>query len=179
MVPVSRVACRAVTTEAVLRDGTHITIRPMRPDDDERLVAFHARLSPETQRLRFFSPHPRLSPREVTRFTNVDGERRVALVAECDDAIVGVARFDRYEGSDDAEVAFVVEDAFQGRGVGSALLAALAASASEHGVRRLVAQTLPENRRMLQVFRHFSPDATTAFSSGVVEVTIPLEELAP
>ena len=150
-------------------------VRPIRPDDDAGLIAFHERLSPETQRLRFFSPHPHLRPDEVQRFTNVDGVRRVALVATLDDEIVGVARFDLLDPTTDAEAAFVVRDDLQGRGIGTALLELLAERARESGVTRFVAATLPENTRMRQVFRHLRPDATSAFSGGVIEVTIPLE----
>ncbi len=157
-----------------LPDGTRLRVRPMADDDEERLVAFHARLSPESQRLRFFSPHPRLSDREVTRFVHVDGDARVAIVAECDGDIVAVARFDRFVESTDAEAAFVVQDSFQGRGLGSVLLERLAACAREQGVEQLVASTLPENKRMLHVFRKFSTEVKTSFEDGVVHVTIPL-----
>jgi RimJ/RimL family protein N-acetyltransferase len=163
-----------MSSDVRLRDGTAVRVRPVRSDDAARLVAFHERLSPESQRLRFFGPHPHLSAAEVERFVNVDGQRRVALVAERDDDIVAVARFDRREGSDDAEVAFVVQDSWQRRGLGPALLERLAARALETGVSRLVAQTLPENVPMLRVFRRFSPEVTTHFIGGVIEVAIPL-----
>src|SRR5579864_7994271 len=65
--------------DAVLTDGAIAHIRPIRPDDADGLVAFHARLSPESQRLRFFTPHPRLSAAEVRRFTQVDHSDREAL----------------------------------------------------------------------------------------------------
>jgi GNAT superfamily N-acetyltransferase len=161
--------------KAVLRDGTTVTVRPMRPDDEERLVAFHACLSPESQRLRFFAPHPRLSDREVERFTHVDGHWRVALVAERGGEIVAVARFDRLPYGTVAEAAFVVRDDLQGRGLGTLLMDRLAARAPCEGITHLVADTLPENRRMLRVLRNFSPAATSRMSDGVVHVTIPLD----
>ncbi len=160
---------------AVLRDGTPVTVRPMRPDDEERLVAFHARLSPDSQRLRFFAPHPRLSDREVERFTHVDGHWRVALVADRGGEIVAVARFDRLPNGTVAEAAFVVRDDLQGRGLGTLLMDRLAARARHEGITHLVADTLPENARMLRVLRAFSPAATSRMSDGVVHVTIPLE----
>jgi GNAT superfamily N-acetyltransferase len=164
-----------VGEEFVARDGTVVHLRPIRPDDEARLTAFHERLSPASQQLRFFSVHPHLQPAEVRRFVNVDGTRRVAVVAIRDDDIVAVARFDRVAGTTDAEAAFVVQDDLQGRGLGTALLEHLAQRAREKGVTRLVAQTLPENTRMLRVFRHFRPDMTVAYAGGVIEVTIPLE----
>jgi RimJ/RimL family protein N-acetyltransferase len=153
-----------------------IVIRPIHEHDDERLVAFHESLSPETQRLRFFSQHPHLSTPEVTRFVNVDGIDRVALVAVADDDIVAVARFDRTASPDEAEVAFVVRDDMQGHGIASDLLRRLSVAARQAGITRFVAETLPENRRMLHVFHGFSPGVMTEFRQGVVHVTIPLVE---
>src|SRR5687768_12183479 len=111
--------------DALLRDGTPVHVRPIRPDDEEALVAFHGRLSPHTIYRRFFSPRPVLPPKDVHRFTNVDYHDRMALVAEIGGEMAGVARYDRQparpghesEGAE-AEVAFVIEDRHQGRGLG-------------------------------------------------------------
>jgi len=167
----------ATTTprQAVLRDGTGVTIRDMHPDDEDRLVAFHARLSPHSQRLRFFTAHPRLSEGEVQRFTHVDGHTRVALVAERDGEIVAVARYDRLPHSAVAEAAFVVRDDHQGRGLGTLLLDRLAEHARHEGIARLVAETLPENAHMLHILRRYTPAATSRLSDGVVHVTVPLD----
>src|ERR1700681_4126433 len=140
-------------TDVLLSDGTTARVRPICPPDGTALRALHARLSRETIMLRFFGPHPRLSDAEVERFTHVDGVDRVALVAERAGEIVAVARYDREPGSDEAEVAFVVEDAFQGRGLATILLEHLASAARSFGIRRFVADTLSENFRMLGVFR--------------------------
>jgi acetyl coenzyme A synthetase (ADP forming)-like protein len=139
--------------DVLLADGTTAHVRTIRPDDAEGLLGFHARLSPESVMLRFFGPHPRLSDAEVVRFTHVDGIDRLALVAERATGIVAVARYDRTPGSDEAEVAFVVDDEFQGRGLGTILLEHLASAARSRGIRRFVADTLSENFRMLHVFR--------------------------
>ena len=163
-----------VTADAILHDGTAVRIRPISPNDEARLVAFHERLSPESRRLRFFSAHPHLQTAEARRFVNVDGTRRVALVATQDDDIVGVARFDRVAETTDAEAALVVQDNLQGHGLGTALLERLAVSAREKGITRLVALILPENTRMRQVLRHLRSDMTAGYAGGVVEVTVPL-----
>src|SRR4029077_104948 len=113
----------------------------------------HGRLSPETVQLRFFTAHPRLSDAEVERFTNVDGRDRAALVAVLDDGIGAVVRYDRSPGTDEAEVAFVVEDAQQRRGVATLLLEHLAALARSNGITRFTAETLGPNRRMLDLSR--------------------------
>jgi len=143
----------AVEDDVVLADGTAVHIRGIRPDDAERLVAFHEQLSPESIILRYFGPHPRLSPAEVTRLTTVDGVDRFAIVALLDDRIVGVARYEREPGTDRAEVAFLVADDQQGKRLGTMLFEHIAAGARSNGIRYLLADTLAENARMLGVFR--------------------------
>ena len=108
--------------DVVLADGGTAHVRPIRPDDALLLQELHARLSPESIYLRFFTPHPRLSEREVELFTRVDHDARVALVALLGDELVGVGRYDRVGQSDVAEAAFVVDDAQQGRGIARILL---------------------------------------------------------
>jgi GNAT superfamily N-acetyltransferase len=162
--------------DARLADGGTIHVRPIRPDDGERLLRFHGRLSPQTVYLRFFSPHPQLSDEEVDRFTHVDYEDRVALVAEDDDDLVAVARYDRVAGTDEAEVAFVVQDDNQGRGVATLLLERLAAMARHQGIGRFVAQTMLQNQRMLRVFRDAGFDRTTSSADGIVQVVLQIAE---
>jgi GNAT superfamily N-acetyltransferase len=163
-------------TEVCLTDGTTVRVRAIRSDDGERLRAFHSRLSQESIVLRFFGPHPRLSEAEVERFTRVDGVDRVALVATRASEIVAVARYDRTAGSDEAEVAFVVEDALQGHGLGTILLQHLAGAARSRGIRWLVADTLSENFRMLKVFRDAGFARTFTRASEVMHVVM---DIAP
>jgi GNAT superfamily N-acetyltransferase len=135
-----------------LTGGIAVRVRAIRPDDDGALRDFHSRLSSESIVLRFFGPHPRLSDAEVQRFTQVDGVDRFALVAQQGAEIVAVARYDR-TGGNEAEVAFVVDDAFQGHGLATILLQRLAGAARSQGIRWFAADTLSENFRMLNVFR--------------------------
>lgn len=138
-----------------LDDGTLVTIRPIRPDDAPRLQAFHTRLSPESIYMRFLEAHPVLFDAEARRFTTVDYENRMALVAtreeQDQELILGVARYDTFGPNrpDEAEMAIVVEDAYQGHGLGLALLDHLLAYARQHGVRIFVAEVSSENDRML------------------------------
>lgn len=150
-------------------------VRPISPDDADRLRAFHEGLSPTSIHYRFFSPHPRLTDAEVERFTVVDHRDRVALVATLGDAIVGVARYERLADGDSAEAAFVVADEHQGRGVGALLLEHLGSAARECGITRFEASVLTTNRAMLTVFRTAGFAETTQFDGGVIEVELLIE----
>ena len=152
-----------------------IEIRPMHRTDGGRLMRFHRRLSAETTRLRFFTFHPELSAAELHRFTHVDHHDREAVVAVQGDEIIAVGRYDHDPGSDDAEVAFVVEDAWQGTGVGHRLFDELALRARAEGIERLTAQTLAENRRMLMLFHHCGYPVRHRFDDGVIDVEIDLQ----
>src|ERR671930_609427 len=134
--------------DVVLADGAVAHVRPIRPEDADAIVALHSRFSDRTRYLRYFSPYPRIPQKDLQRFVNVDHHDREALVVQYGDQLIAVGRYDRI-GADDAEVAFVVEDAYQGRGVGSVLLEHLAAAARERGLRRFVAEVLAENSRMM------------------------------
>ena len=132
-----------------LRDGTEVTIRAMAPADADALVRFHESLSPESQRLRFFGIHPHLTSAEVHRFTRMDHRAREAFVVVRDGEILGVGRYDRVGDTTDAEVAFVTRDDFWGLSIARLLFQRLMRAAQAVGIIRFVAETLPENRRML------------------------------
>jgi succinyl-CoA synthetase alpha subunit/GNAT superfamily N-acetyltransferase len=163
-------------SDAVLADGGTVHIRPITPEDGPELVTFHAGLSKETIYLRFFGVHPRLSADEVERFTNVDHEKRMALVATLRGQIIGVARYDRREaGAEEAEVAFVVADEHHGRGIGTLLLEHLAAFARTRGIKKFWADTLPQNQPMQEVFRRAGFVEKAQFAQGVVNVWLDIE----
>ncbi len=161
--------------DVVLADGGTAHLRPIRPDDADRLVALHSRLSPESIRYRYFAPRPTLSPAEVERFTNVDYDDRVALVAVLGDDLLAVGRYDRVPGTDTAEVAFVVDDAHQRRGLASVLLEHLAAVAAERGVRRFEADVLPDNLRMARVFTDAGYQPSRSYEEDSVHFVFPIE----
>ncbi len=158
---------RAWEADVVLRDGGAAHLRPITPADAEALQAFHVAQSPRSTYLRFFAPMPRLSARDLARFTTVDHTDRVALVVLVGEQIIGVGRYDR-TGPTTAEVAFNIADAHQGRGVGSVLLEHLAAAALEQGVERFQAEVLPENRKMITVFAEAGYEVTRRYDEGVV-----------
>ncbi len=162
-------------TDTILSDGRTVAIRPIKPSDADRIEAFHGRLSPESIYFRFFTPMPKLSEAMLSRFVNVDYVDRMALIALLGDVIVAVARYDRLPGSGTAEVAFLVDDAHQGRGLATLMLEFLVEAAREAGIHRFIADTLPENARMLRVFRDAGFADTRAFEDGVIRVAFDIE----
>ncbi|MCW2681488.1 MAG: CoA-binding domain protein [Frankiales bacterium] len=160
--------------DVVLTDGGTAHLRPIRPDDADRLRTFHEGLSKETVYNRFFAYRPSLSDTDVARFTQVDHDDRVALVATLRDDLIGVVRYDRLPGTADGEVAFVIADAHQGRGLGAVLLEHLAAAARERGVERFVADVLPTNRAMLTVFRSAGYEVRRDLADGYISLDFPI-----
>lgn len=143
----------AYAHDAVVKDGRTVHIRPIRHDDLDDLLAMWHRLSAESIRLRFFAPR-KMDREQMRYFVELDWDTRFAVVAEQAGAIIGVSRFDILpEEPSSAEFAVLVEDAHQGRGVGTALVRALMEPAADMGVTGFVADVLRENQRMLGVMR--------------------------
>ena len=161
--------------DVVLSDGGTVHVRPILPADGDRIRAFHARQSPESIYLRYFTAHPTLSDREVEQLTHVDYEDRMAFVALRDDVMVGVARYDRWPGRSDAEVAFFIDEGHRGRGMATLLLEYLAAAAREVGITGFTATVLPVNRRMVAVFRQAGFEVSSSYEEGVIEVRLDLQ----
>lgn len=156
-------------------NGSTVHLRPIRPEDASRLVEFHHHLSAESIYRRFFSVHPTLSDAEVTRFTHVDCVDRLALIAEDGDRLVGVGRYERLLGTDEAEVAFVVADDHQRHGIGTTLLEHLAEAAWRNGIRTFIASTMADNRDMLRVFADSGFRVTRALEAGIIDVRFSIE----
>ncbi|MFI2436435.1 GNAT family N-acetyltransferase [Streptomyces sp. NPDC018693] len=169
--------------DVVLRDGGTARIRPITVDDAERLVSFYEQVSDESKYYRFFAPYPRLSAKDVHRFTHHDFVDRVGLAATIGGEFIATVRYDRIgpDGmpasapADEAEVAFLVQDAHQGRGVASALLEHIAAVARERDIRRFAAEVLPANTKMIKVFTDAGYTQKRSFEDGVVRLEFDLE----
>ncbi|MFF3724585.1 GNAT family N-acetyltransferase [Streptomyces erythrochromogenes] len=172
--------------DVVLRDGGTARIRPITTEDAGRLVSFYEQVSDESKYYRFFAPYPRLSDRDVHRFTHHDYVDRVGLAATIGEEFIGTVRYDRIgpDGrpasapADEAEVAFLVQDAHQGRGVASALLEHIGAVARERGIRRFAAEVLPANTKMIKVFTDVGYEQKRSFEDGSVHLTLDLEPTA-
>ena len=146
--------------EVTCRDGARVRLRPIRPEDAPRLQALHGRLSRESIYQRFFGATPRL-PTPWARFlAEVDYRGRLALVLErgpdLDPELIGVGRYEPTAEPDTAEVAFVIEDRWQGKGLGTVLFTALLAAARDRGIRHFRADVLADNRRMLDLITRFT-----------------------
>lgn len=168
--------------DVLLRDGGTARIRPITEADAERLVEFYEQVSDQSKYFRFFAPYPRLSDKDVRRFTHHDYVNRVGLAVVVRDRFIATVRYDRIDPDGrpsstgtDAEVAFLVQDAHQGRGVASALLEHIAAVAQERGIRRFTAEVLPENRKMVKVFTDAGYTQKRSFADGVVHLEFDLE----
>ncbi|CAL9309455.1 bifunctional acetate--CoA ligase family protein/GNAT family N-acetyltransferase [Streptomyces sp. SudanB25_2051] len=169
--------------DVVLRDGGTARIRPITTDDAERLVSFYEQVSDESKYYRFFAPYPRLSAKDVRHFTHHDYVDRVGLAATIGDEFIATVRYDRIDAlgrpatapADEAEVAFLVQDAHQGRGVASALLEHIAAVARERGIRRFAAEVLPANTKMIKVFTDAGYTQRRSFEDGAVRLHLDLE----
>jgi GNAT superfamily N-acetyltransferase len=157
-----------------LSDGTYVRIRPIRPDDEPRLVALYGRLSEHTAYQRFFTLMRRLPPSWFHFFANVDYRRRLALVAEHDTTegseILGVGRYEPTEEATVAELALVVEDGWQGRGLGTLLLQHIIEAGEARGIARFRAYVLADNERMLRLLVSRVDIEQRKLEEGVVEL---------
>ena len=163
-------------------DGTRVFVRAIRPDDAERLIAFYDRLSEHTAYQRFFTVMKRLPPDWARMLANVDYVTRLALVAEVETSggreLIAVARYEPTSRADTVEVAFVVQDGWQNRGLGTLLFQDLLKAAQARGFRRFSAYVLATNRRMLDLISRFAKVVERKLDQGVVEATFTADRLA-
>src|SRR5688500_3534600 len=165
-----------------LKDGAQVHLRPIRPDDEPRLVDLYSRLSQDTRYQRFFSNMQRLPPDWAHFLANVDGKRRFALVVEQPDdpALIAVGRYEPAPGEPDvAELAVVVQDGWQGKGIGTLLMEGLLREAAAHGITRFRAYVLAGNRRMLALLRHHTNVVEQRTERGVVDLLLTGKPPAP
>ncbi len=156
-----------------LRNGRRVEIRSLRPSDRAGLLEAVANMSEEARYRRFFAPKRSFTEKEIDFYLNVDFVGHVALVAVVDGAIAGGGRYIASEPGR-AEVAFSVDDAHQGQGIGSALMRHLVTIARAAGLVELEAEVLPENSPMLKVFERCGLPTRQRRESGVVHVSVGL-----
>jgi RimJ/RimL family protein N-acetyltransferase len=163
-----------------LRDGTEVLLRPLKPEDGELMKDLFYSFSEKTRYLRFHQMVKEMPQRGKQAFFNVDYREELALAAaRLEDGVeefIGTGRFVLDEGTGSAEVAFVVRDDWQGKGLGRSIFEALAEIAEERGIHTLTAEILAENQPMLRVMDKTGYTVSTRRESGVVHVEVDLKE---
>lgn len=165
-----------------LKNGSTVTIRAVRPDDKKRFLKAFKNLESESIYTRFFGHKRELSEEELKRATEVDFEMTVALAVtipagDGDETIIGAGRYIMYDPPDDsgsAEIAFTVEEDYQGQGIASRVLRHLLLIAREKGVSRFEADVLAENKAMLAVFARSGLPMQKFREADAVHVTLSL-----
>lgn len=171
------------TVEEKLLDGRSLLVRAVRPTDKPILVEGMKHLSAESSYYRFLTPKRELTTKELQFFTELDFHNHVALLAivkvDGKEYPAGIGRYvlmDAAKEPDCAELAFVVEDEFQHRGIATLLLKHLGIIARASGIKRFKAIVLADNLKMLDVFKHSGlPFASKIHTAGVLELTLSLE----
>jgi GNAT superfamily N-acetyltransferase len=164
-----------------LRDGTRVTIRPIRADDAPRLQALFGRLSQESIYYRFLELRKEMTYEQARCLADLDHRTQMALVATCgqygDEAVIAVARYEVIAGSwpPEAEVAIVVEDRHQGKGLGTLLLERLATYAVAHGIRAFRASVFHDNARVMRLIRRSGLPTESTVETGVLALRVGLD----
>jgi len=173
---------RNYSAQETLKNGLQVTIRAIRPEDRDALIAAIKELEERTVYLRFFGPKNEFSQRELTEATEVDFVRTVALVTCLQDSagekIIGAGRYIAFGSADPpdrAEVAFTVEEDYHGLGIAGKMLRHLAVIAKQKGVAQFHAEVLPQNKGMLAVFTRSGFPVKQEFEEGLAHVILSLE----
>ncbi len=162
-----------------LRDGTELFFRPVKPTDEQELTEMLYSLSTESVRKRFFSHTTAFPHRDVQQLTNIDYEQNLAIVGTVpgpagEEELVAIAQYFLDPRTMAAEIAFIVQDEWQDKGMGSLLMRRLAKIAAERGVKRFDASVLPENKAMLAVFQNSGYPVKTEFDGDSYSIEIEL-----
>ncbi len=161
-----------------LTDGSSVTIRPIELADAYRVRRMFDRLSPETVYHRFFAPVPPPRAETLIHLAGVDHDRREALVAVHGGEVVGVAQYEEPNRDREVEVAVAVEDAWQDRGLGTALLRRLARIGARRGLQAFTAIVMGENSAAVRFLKRLSADTTVRLEQGEYVVYAPLRRPA-
>ena len=171
----------SLVRDVILREGSTLRLRPPTAAESEGVIALFSGLSQRSLYFRFHNV-PRISAALVEPFLDPDWENAGSLIGvvgeDGGERVVALANWTRLRDPRRAEVAFAVDDEYQGKGVGTRLLEQLAELAAGSGIEEFVAEVLAENRPMLGVFSDAGFDVSRDFAGGVVEVRFPIEATA-
>lgn len=163
-------------TVANLRDHSDVIVRPIRPDDEPRVREMFYKFSEQTVYLRYHGQLKSMPHNKLQVFCNVDYDTEMALVGIFGDEergeIIGVGRYMTDPGKSTAEMAFVVGDDWQRKGLGTYLFRRLIDIGRHEGIRRFTADVLAENSGMLKIFHRSGMNVETTTDEGVVHVTM-------
>jgi GNAT superfamily N-acetyltransferase len=180
MVLMSKMKIDKYLQEITLLDGSTVTLRPINSQDKQALQEFHARLSEDTRFFRYQYHKGELTEKDLSNFCDIDYDNTLALVAERENngqkEIIGVGRYYRLDDPEIAEVAFVVQDSEQRKGIGTQLLKHLALQARENNIRYFVAEVLRANGKMISIFRKSDPGMEHVNEDGstcTITVSVP------
>jgi GNAT superfamily N-acetyltransferase len=169
----------ALESDFTLKDGTIVHIRPIRPGDDHALIEIFKHLSPQSVYQRFFQALPELSPGMAVYLANAHYTDRMALVAEAGGEMIGVGRYERTSDPGVADLALVLLDEWQNRGLGRILLREILKVGKSNGIRRFRADVLAENRRMLRLLAQESQILEQKTEAGVASFLVAPHDPVP
>ncbi len=165
-------------TEVLLKDGSRMLLRPIRQDDTERWLAFYKRQSEQSKYLRFQRDPGEMGSEDALRFCTVDYKNTFALVGEVQIGqrreIIAIGRYYRLPNKRSARVAFAIEDAYHGKGIGTRLIEWLANAARDNGIAFFEGDVLAENERMMSVLKDYGFHIDSELRGGVYHVNIPI-----
>lgn len=156
--------------EYLIRDGIRLSIRPLKASDEQAWLDFVNGLSPDSSYNRFFGVRKDFSHRDIGHFLDIDPEKRMAIIAATQgrgERIVAIARYERIPDTEIGEFAIVVADDFQDKGIGTYLLHHLSIFAKSTGIEGFVAEVLPDNEHMLELFRKSGMRMESKLDSGI------------
>ncbi len=164
-----------------LRDGTQIFFRPVKPTDEPALKEMLYSLSPNSVRYRYFTGTITFPHKDVQRLTNIDYHQDLAIVGvvpgpEGEEEIVAIAQYFLDPKTGSAEVAFIVQDEWQAKGMGTFLLEYITQIAKQRGVKRFYAKVLPANKAMLTIFQNTGHKVHTEFDGDAYSVEYELND---
>jgi RimJ/RimL family protein N-acetyltransferase len=154
-------------SEYVIHDGIHLHIRPLKASDERAWLDFVNGLSPDSSYHRFFQVLKDFTHRDIGHYLDIDPKKRMAIIAATEGKIVAVARYERIPDTKIGEFAIVVADEYQDKGIGTYLLSRLSKYAKSSGIEEFVAEVLPDNERMLELFNKSGLRMESELDSGI------------